>query len=35
MSKLDEKGEPIFREGGKILKSKLYFKPQIKGILEK
>ncbi len=35
MSKLDENGEPIFREDGKILKSKLYFKPQIKEILEK
>lgn len=35
MSKLDEKGEPIFREDGKILKSSLYFKPDIKTILEK
>ncbi len=35
MSKLDEKGEPIFREDGKIMKSQLYFKPNIKGILEK
>jgi predicted HAD superfamily Cof-like phosphohydrolase len=35
MSKLDEKGEPIFREDGKILKSKLYFKPDIKTILDK
>jgi predicted HAD superfamily Cof-like phosphohydrolase len=35
MSKLDEKGEPIFREDGKILKSQLYFKPNIKEILEK
>lgn len=34
MSKLDEKGEPIFREDGKILKSNLYFKPNIKSILE-
>ncbi len=34
MSKLDEKGEPIFREDGKILKSSLYFKPDIKKILE-
>ncbi len=33
MSKLDEKGEPIFREDGKILKSNLYFKPDIKKIL--
>ncbi len=35
MSKLNEKGEPIFREDGKILKSSLYFKPDIKSILEK
>jgi predicted HAD superfamily Cof-like phosphohydrolase len=35
MSKLDENGQPIFREDGKILKSKLYFKPDIKSILEK
>lgn len=35
MSKLDEKGQPIFREDGKILKSNLYFRPNIKGILEK
>ena len=35
MSKLDENGEPIFREDGKIMKSNLYFKPDIKSILEK
>jgi predicted HAD superfamily Cof-like phosphohydrolase len=35
MSKLDEKGEPIFREDGKILKSNLYFRPDIRTILEK
>lgn len=35
MSKLDEQGEPIFREDGKILKSPLYFKPNIKSIIEK
>ena len=35
MSKLDNKGEPIFREDGKILKSELYFKPNISEILEK
>ena len=35
MSKLDESGEPIFREDGKILKSNLYFKPNIKNILAK
>ena len=35
MSKLDENGNPIFREDGKIMKSNLYFKPDIKKILEK
>ena len=35
MSKLDENGLPIFREDGKIMKSNLYFKPDIKKILEK
>jgi predicted HAD superfamily Cof-like phosphohydrolase len=35
MSKLDEQGQPIFREDGKILKSNLYFRPNIKEILEK
>lgn len=35
MSKLDENGNPIFREDGKILKSGLYFKPDIKKILDK
>jgi predicted HAD superfamily Cof-like phosphohydrolase len=35
MSKLDENGQPIFREDGKILKSNLYFKPSIKSILDK
>jgi len=34
MSKLDEKGEPIFREDGKVLKSKNYFRPDIKKIME-
>jgi predicted HAD superfamily Cof-like phosphohydrolase len=33
MSKLDENGQPIFREDGKILKSNLYFKPDIRKIL--
>jgi len=33
MSKLDENGEPIYREDGKVLKSELYFKPDIKTIL--
>lgn len=34
MSKLDANGEPIYREDGKVLKSDLYFKPDIKTILE-
>ncbi len=34
MSKLDKNGEPIYREDGKVLKSDLYFKPDIKTILE-
>lgn len=33
MSKLDENGQPIYREDGKILKSKLYFKPNIRDII--
>jgi len=33
MSKLDENGEPIFRDDGKILKGKGYFRPNIKDIL--
>ncbi|MFN5443905.1 MAG: hypothetical protein ACK48V_06715 [Crocinitomicaceae bacterium] len=35
MSKLDENGKPIYREYGKILKSDLYFKPNIRAIIEK
>jgi len=35
MSKLDNNGEPIFREDGKILKGENYFKPDIKSILDK
>lgn len=35
MSKLDENGMPIYREDGKVLKSSLYFRPNIKSILEK
>jgi predicted HAD superfamily Cof-like phosphohydrolase len=35
MSKLDENGEPIYREDGKVMKSALYFKPNIAQILEK
>jgi predicted HAD superfamily Cof-like phosphohydrolase len=33
MSKLDENGEPIFREDGKVLKGKGYFKPNIRKVL--
>jgi predicted HAD superfamily Cof-like phosphohydrolase len=32
MSKLDENGMPIYREDGKVLKSSLYFRPDIKSI---
>lgn len=35
MSKLDKNGKAIYREDGKILKSDLYFKPNIKEIIEK
>jgi predicted HAD superfamily Cof-like phosphohydrolase len=34
MSKLDVNGKPIYREDGKVLKSELYFKPNIRKILE-
>jgi predicted HAD superfamily Cof-like phosphohydrolase len=34
MSKLDENGKPIYREDGKVLKSNLYFRPDIRSILE-
>ncbi|MCD6065723.1 MAG: hypothetical protein K0S33_549 [Bacteroidetes bacterium] len=34
MSKLDEQGQPIFREDGKVLKSSLYFKPDISKFLK-
>jgi len=34
MSKLDAKGNPIFREDGKILKGENYFKPNIQKILD-
>lgn len=33
MSKLDADGKPIYREDGKVLKSELYFKPNIAEIL--
>jgi|ERR1700744_2600822 len=35
MSKLDENGQPIYREDGKVMKSTRYFRPDIKKILEK
>lgn len=35
MSKLDKDGKPIYREDGKVLKSDRYFKPDIRGILNK
>jgi predicted HAD superfamily Cof-like phosphohydrolase len=35
MSKLDERGEPIFREDGKVLKSDQFSQPDILSILEK
>ena len=35
MSKLDKNNQPIYREDGKILKSELYFLPDIKQVLEK
>ena len=34
MSKLDENGKPIYREDGKVLKGKNYFRPDIKKVLE-
>jgi predicted HAD superfamily Cof-like phosphohydrolase len=33
MSKLDADGNPIYREDGKVLKSELYFKPDIRSLL--
>jgi len=35
MSKLDENGKPIYREDGKVMKSELYFKPDISKILSR
>ncbi len=35
MSKLDRDGKPIYREDGKVMKSDLYFKPDIAKILSK
>lgn len=34
MSKLDENGEPIFREDGKVLKGPNYFRPDIAKVLK-
>ena len=34
MSKLDDEGKPIYREDGKIMKSKNYFLPDIRKVLE-
>lgn len=34
MSKLDENGQPIYREDGKVMKSNRYFKPDIRSILK-
>jgi len=34
MSKLNANGEPIYREDGKVMKSELYFKPNISSILD-
>jgi predicted HAD superfamily Cof-like phosphohydrolase len=34
MSKLDADGKPIYREDGKVLKSDLYFKPNLKEIIQ-
>ncbi len=33
MSKLDANGKPIYREDGKVMKSELYFRPDIGSIL--
>ncbi|MBK6830819.1 MAG: nucleoside triphosphate pyrophosphohydrolase family protein [Flavobacteriales bacterium] len=35
MSKLDADGKPIYREDGKVMKSALYFKPDIASILDR
>jgi predicted HAD superfamily Cof-like phosphohydrolase len=35
MSKLDANKQPIYREDGKIMKSEMYFLPDIKQVLEK
>lgn len=35
MSKLDENGKPLRREDGKVMKSHLYFTPDIQTVLER
>jgi len=35
MSKLDENGSPVYREDGKVLKSKLFSEPDLESILAK
>lgn len=35
MSKLDANGQPIYREDGKVMKSDLYFKPNIASVLDR
>ena len=35
MSKLDESGQPVYREDGKIMKSRRYFQPDIASVLYK
>jgi predicted HAD superfamily Cof-like phosphohydrolase len=35
MSKLDADGKPIYREDGKVMKSELYFLPNIESVLLK
>jgi predicted HAD superfamily Cof-like phosphohydrolase len=35
MSKLDENGQPIFREDGKVLKGANFWRPDIKSIIDK
>lgn len=35
MSKLDKNGKPIYREDGKVMKSELYFKPNLKKFFAK
>ena len=35
MSKLDEKGEPIYNESGKVLKGPNYFKPDLRKFIKR